>query len=163
MAQGSSADVRLALGASRGRLVQQLLVESAVLTVLSTLVGVALAEAGMRALVAMAPPGTPFLDDVGLDGRVLIAAITAGAAAMAIAGVIPAVMASSMRMTVALREGSASAGSSRRASRLRSGLVVAEITAAVVLAGGSALLIRSFARLTQVDPGPWRPPPRARS
>ena len=145
--------IRLSLGASRARLVQQLLVESAVLTVLSTAVGVALAVVGMRALVAMAPPGTPFLDDVGLDGRVLVAAIAAGAIAMAIAGVIPAVLASSMRTTAALRDGSAGAGSSRRASRLRSGLVVAEITAAVVLVSGSALLIRSFARLTHVDPG----------
>ena len=145
--------IRLSLGASRARLVQQLLVESAVLTVLSTAVGVALAVAGMRALVAMAPPGTPFLDDVGLDGRVLVAAIAAGAVAMAIAGVIPAVLASSMRLTAALRDGSAGAGSSRRASRLRSGLVVAEIAAAVALVSGSALLIRSFARLTHVDPG----------
>ena len=74
---------------------------------LSTAVGVALAVVGMRALVAMAPPGTPFLDDVGLDGRVLVAAIAAGAVAMVIAGVIPAVLASSMRTTAALRDGSA--------------------------------------------------------
>ena len=145
--------IRLSLGASRARLVQQLLVESAVLTALSTAAGVALSVVGMRALVAMAPPGTPFLDDVGLDGRVLVAAIAAGAVAMVIAGVIPAVLASSMRTTAALRDGSAGAGASRRASRLRSSLVVAEITAAVVLASGSALLIRSFARLTHVDPG----------
>ena len=145
--------IRLSLGASRARLVQQLLVESMVLTVVSTAAGVALAVIGMRALVAVAPPGTPFLDDVGLDGRVLMAAIAAGAVAMLIAGVIPAVLASSMRPATALRDESAGAGSSRRASRLRSGLVVAEITAAVVLASGSALLIRSFARLTDVDPG----------
>ena len=146
--------IRLSLGASRARLVQQLLVESAVLTVTSTIAGVALAVIGMRALVAIAPPGTPFLDDVGVDGRVLMAAIAAGAVAMLIAGVIPAVLASTLRTTAAaLRDGSAAAGSSRRASRLRNGLVVAEITAAVVLASGSALLIRSFARLTHVDPG----------
>jgi putative ABC transport system permease protein len=145
--------IRLSLGASRARLVQQLLVESGVLTILSTVAGVGLGVAGMRALVAMAPPGTPFLDDVGLDGRVLIAAMAAGAAAMVIAGVVPAILASSMRATAALRDGSAGAGSSRLASRLRSSLVVAEITAAVVLASGSALLIRSFARLTHVDPG----------
>ena len=151
--RGRELAIRLSLGASRARLVQQLLVESAVLTVLSTAVAVALAVVGMRALVAMAPPGTPFLDDVGLDGRVLIAAIAAGAVALVIAGVIPAVIASSMRTTAALRDGSAGAGSSRRASWLRNALVVAEITAAVVLASGSALLIRSFARLTHVDPG----------
>ena len=145
--------IRLSLGASPARLIQQLVVESGVLTVLSTALGIALSIAGMRALVAMAPQGTPFLDDVGLDGRVLFAAIAAGAVAMVIAGVVPAVMAASARMTAALRDGSAGAGSSRRASRLRSGLVVAEITAAVVLASGSALLIRSFARLTHVDPG----------
>ena len=145
--------IRLSLGASRARLVQQLLVESAVLTGISTVAGVALSVVGMRALVAMAPPGTPFLDDVSLDGRVLTGAIAAGAVAMAIAGVIPAVLAASLRTAAALRDGSAGAGSPRRASRLRSGLVVAEITAAVVLASGSALLIRSFARLTHVDPG----------
>ena len=145
--------IRLSLGASPARLIQQLLVESAVLALVSTAAGVALAVVGMRALVAMAPPGTPFLDDVGLDGRVLVAAIAGGAVAMVIAGVIPAVLASSIRATAALRDGSAGAGSSHRASRLRSGLVVAEITAAVVLASGSALLVRSFARLTHVDPG----------
>ena len=68
LARGSSRArelaIRLSLGASRARLIQQLVVESAVLTVLSTAVGVALAAVGMRALVAMAPPGTPFLDDV---------------------------------------------------------------------------------------------------
>jgi putative ABC transport system permease protein len=145
--------IRLSLGATRARLIQQLLVESAVLAVLSTAVGVALARLGMRALVDMAPQGTPFLDDVRLDGRVLMVAVTAGALAMMIAGVIPALLASSTRMTAALRDGSGGAGSSRRAGRLRSSLVVAEITAAVVLASGSALLIRSFARLTHVDPG----------
>jgi putative ABC transport system permease protein len=82
-----------------------------------------------------------------------MAAIAAGAVAMAIAGVIPAVLASSMRTAAALRDGSAGAGSSRSASRLRGALVVAEIAAAVALASGSALLIRSFARLTHVDPG----------
>jgi putative ABC transport system permease protein len=145
--------VRMSLGASRARLVQQLLVESAVLAALSTALGAALAVVGMRALVAMAPPGTPFLDDVGLDGRALVVAIAAGAITLVIAGLIPAVLASATRTTAALRDGSAGAGASRRASRLRSGLVVAEIAAAVVLASGSALLIRSFARLTQVDPG----------
>ncbi|HZB26650.1 MAG TPA: ABC transporter permease [Vicinamibacterales bacterium] len=145
--------IRLSLGASRTRLVQQLLVESAVLVVLSTALGIALAVAGMRALVAMAPPGTPFLDDVRLDGRVLSVAIAAGALAMTIAGVIPAVLAASTRATTALRDGSAGAGASRRGSRVRSSLVIAEIAAAVVLVSGSALLIRSFARLTRVDPG----------
>lgn len=145
--------IRLSLGASRARLVQQLLVESAIVTVLGTAGGIALAVVGMRALVAMAPPGTPFLDDVGLNGRVLLAAIAAAGIALLIAGVIPALMTSSMRTAAALRDGSAGAGTSRQASRVRSGLVVAEITAAVVLASGSALLIRSFARLTHIDPG----------
>jgi putative ABC transport system permease protein len=145
--------VRVSLGASRGRLVQQLVVEAVVLAALSTVVGVALAIAGMRALVIMAPPGTPFLDDVALDARVVLAAIAAGAIALLIAGVVPALLTSSMRLGAALRDGSAGAGSSRRAARLRSALVVVEIAAAVVLASGSALLIRSFARLTQVDAG----------
>jgi predicted permease len=145
--------VRMSLGASRWRLIQQLLAESLVLTALSTAVGLAFAAAGMQALVAMAPPGTPFLDDVVLNGRVLAAAIAAATVAMVVAGAVPAVLASSTRTTAALRDGSAGAGSSRTASRLRSSLVVAEIAAAVVLATGSALLIRSFARLTHVDPG----------
>jgi putative ABC transport system permease protein len=145
--------VRVSLGASRGRLVQQLLVEAAVVAALSTGVGVVLAVAGMRALVTMAPPGTPFLDDVTLDARVVLAAIAAGAVALLIAGVLPALLTSSMRLGAALRDGSAGAGSSRRAARLRSTLVIVEIAAAVVLASGSALLIRSFAKLTQVDPG----------
>ena len=145
--------VRLSLGASRGRLLQQLLIEGVVLAAVGLAAGVGLAYFLMPGLVVMAPQGTPFLDDVRLNGRVLLAAVVAGGVAAMIAGLVPALSISALQLTGALRDGSAGGGTSRRTTRLRHLLVMAEIAATVVLVTGSALLIRSFDRLTRVNPG----------
>ena len=147
--------VRLSLGASRGRLLQQLLIEGVlVLAAVGVAAGVGLAYFLMPGLVAMAPQGTPFLDDVRLNGRVLLAAVVAGGVTAIIAGLVPALSsAPALQLTGALRDGSAGGGTSRRTTRLRHLLVMAEIAATVVLVTGSALLIRSFDRLTRVNPG----------
>jgi putative ABC transport system permease protein len=145
--------VRLSLGASRGRLLQQLLIEGVVLAAVGVSAGLGLAYVLMPGLVAMAPQGTPFLDDVRLNGRVLLAAVVAAGVAAIIAGLVPALSISALQLTGALRDGSAGGGTSRRTTRLRHVLVMAEIAATVVLVTGSALLIRSFDRLTRVNPG----------
>lgn len=145
--------VRLSLGASRRRLVQQLVVEGLVITCVGTLAGIALAVLITKGLVAIAPAGTPFVGDIGVDGRVLLAALAAGLVAATLSGVVPAISTSAVRLGGALREGSAGAGSSPRAARLRHALVVIQVAAAVVLVSGSTLLVRSFHRLSLVDPG----------
>lgn len=145
--------VRLSLGASRRRLIQQLLIESAVLAAIGAAIGIALAMLLTRGVVAIAPPGTPFFDDVSLSGRVLAFTLLIGTLATILSGLVPAVSSSSLRPSAALRDGSAGAGASPRATRLRNLLVVAEIAAAVILVTGAALLIRSFDRLSRVDPG----------
>ena len=145
--------VRVSLGASRRRLIQQLVVEGAVLASAGAVLGVGLAVIIMQGLVAMAPPQTPFLEDIRLSERVLLATVLACALAAIVSGVIPAMSVSTWRVSGALRDGSSGTGTSFRTARLRSLLVVAEIAATVVLVTGSALLMRSFDRLSRVDPG----------
>ena len=145
--------VRVSLGASRRRLIQQLGVEGAVLVVAGAVLGVGLAVIIMQGLVAMAPPQTPFVEDIRLSERVLFASVLACALAAIVSGVIPAMSVSTVRVSGALRDGASGTGTSVRTARLRSLLVVAEIAATVVLVTGSALLMRSFDRLSRVDPG----------
>jgi putative ABC transport system permease protein len=145
--------VRLSLGASRRRLIQQLLVESVVLAAMGSAVGLTLAIFLAQGLAAMAPPGTPFIEDIGLSGRVLAVTLAIGALAAILSGLVPAISTSGLRPSAALRDGSAGSGLSRHTTRLRNLLVVAEIAAAVTLVTGSALLIRSFDRLSRVNPG----------
>ncbi len=106
----------------------------------------------IHGLVAMAPPETPFLEDVRLSGRVLLAAVLGSGVAAILCGIVPAVWVSA-HVSDSLRDGSSGAGTSVRTARLRNLLVVGEISVTVVLVSGSALLIRSFDRITRVDPG----------
>ena len=145
--------LRLSLGASRARLIQQLVAESVLLTAAGALVGAALAVPAMRALVAMAPEGTPFLDAVHLNPRMLLATAAAGAIAVLISGLLPALSTSVVQLGDALRDGTGGSGVSRRSARLRGLLVIGEVGATVVLLTMAALLIRSFGRLVRVDPG----------
>lgn len=145
--------IRLSLGASRGRLIQQLVTESVVLAGIGAGFGALIAAGAMKGLVAMAPEGTPFVDAIALDARVLIVMMAIAAFAVIAAGLLPALVTSGLRLSASIKDGSAGAGSSARAARLRHGFVVFEIAAAVVLLVGASLLLRSFGRLTSVDPG----------
>ncbi len=145
--------VRLSLGASRRRLLQQLLVEGVVLSAGGAAMGLGVALLIMKGLILIAPDGTPFLQDIGLDARVLLATVVIGLFATLISGLMPALSTSALRVAGALSEGGERAGSSRGVTRLRNVLVVVEIAAAVVLVTSAALLIRSFDRLSRVDPG----------
>jgi putative ABC transport system permease protein len=145
--------LRLSLGASRSRLVQQLVVESLLVTAAGAVVAAALAVPAMRGLVAMAPEGTPFLDTIHLNPRMLAATALASLVAVLISGLLPALSTSVVRLGDALRDGTGGSGVSRRSARLRSLLVVGEVAATVVLLTTAALLIRSFGRLVHVDPG----------
>jgi len=142
--------VRSALGASGGRLVRQLLTESGVLAVVGGTLGVLLAVWLLSLLRSLGPADLPRLDQVTLDARVLAvsALITLGAGFAF--GLAPAVDAVRTSLQRGLREGGRTGGAG---GRLRAGLVVAEVTLAVMLLAGAGLLIRSFAELMRVDPG----------
>jgi putative ABC transport system permease protein len=145
--------VRLSLGASRRRIMQQLVLEGVVLAAAGAAVGAGLAVLVLKGLAVIAPDGTPFLDQMHMNGRVLAANVCIGGVAALLSSVVPAWSNSALRLGAALRDGTTGSGASRGASRLRHGLVIAEIAAAVVLLTGAALLIRSFNHLSHVDPG----------
>ena len=145
--------VRAALGAGRGRLVRQLLTESVVLAIAGGALGLVLAVVGTRFLLSLEPAGIPRLDAVGVDGTVI--GFTAAIALLTgvVFGMIPAAQATRGDLVSSLKEGGKGALAARRAGRMREGLVVAEIALAVMLLAGAGLLMRSFARLQDVDPG----------
>jgi len=145
--------VRIALGASRARLVRQGLIEALVLAGAGGALGVALAHWGVRAVTSLDLSSVPRLGEVVLDHRAL--AFTAGVtlATGLLFGLGPALVGSRPRAIRALRHGGSGDVTSRPRQRLRRALVVAEVALAVVLLVGAGLLARSFLRLTAVDPG----------
>ena len=145
--------VRAALGAGRARLVRQLVTEAVVLGVAGGALGLALAYWGTEALIAAKPADLPRLDQIGLDGTVVLFTLGAALLTGLIFGMVPAVQATNEHLLRGLQESGRSAGGGRRANRMRSALVVAEMALAVILLTGSGLLIRSFVELTRVNPG----------
>lgn len=144
--------VRAALGAGRGRLLRQLLTEAVVLGLAGGAVGLLIAVAGTRALVAARPADIPRLDAVGVDATVVLFTFVIALLTGLAFGTVPALQATGGRLMRALREGGRGGGRGG-GHRLRAGLVVAEMALAVVLLTGAGLLIRSFVELTRVDPG----------
>jgi putative ABC transport system permease protein len=147
--------IRVALGAGRWRIVRQLLTESVLLASMGGLLGLILATKGLSLLKALLPRDTPRLMDVHMDWRVL--GFTGGLAILTgfIFGLAPALDSSRAALTESLKSGARGAAISV-SQRLRSGLVVAEISFAVLLVIAAGLLIRSFWGLSHVNPG-FRP------
>ncbi len=144
--------VRMALGASRFRLVRQLVTESLVLSAAGGFLGVLLGSALVTALPAVAPASFPRLEDVALDRPSFVFAALISVMAGLLSGVLPALRSSRTSLTPALRDGSgASVGVATQ--RLRNGLVAVEAALAVMLLVGAGLLLRSFSELMSVDPG----------
>ena len=144
--------VRSALGAGRVRLLRQLLTEAVVLGTAGAVLGLAIAFVATRALVAAQPADIPRLQDVGVNGAVVIVTFAIAFATSIAFGMLPALQLTGARLPSALRE-STRGGASIGGQWMRSVLVVAEMALAVVLLIGAGLLIRSFIQLTRVDPG----------
>ncbi len=145
--------VRLALGASRGRMIGQMLTESLVLSLLGGLAGILTAGVALRALLPFVPASIPRLSEVQLDGTVLAFALFISLLTGILFGLVPAVQASRADIVGAMREGARGSGSSAKTYRARSLLIVSELALAVVLMVGAGLLLRTFWGLLQTDPG----------
>ncbi|HYU01219.1 MAG TPA: ABC transporter permease, partial [Gemmatimonadales bacterium] len=143
--------VRRALGAGRGRLVRQLLTESTLLALAAGIVGVVLAGSGLQALLAVWPHALPRTPEIALDAQVLAFSLGLALVTGVAFGLLPAWRASAPGIEQSLREDAPGATGGRR--RLQSTLVVSEVTLALVLLVGAGLLVRSFIRLNNVNPG----------
>ncbi|MHA7632908.1 ABC transporter permease [Corallococcus sp. M7] len=145
--------VRLALGASRGRIARELLVESALLSVLGGGAGLLAAMWALDALAAFGPRDIPRINEVSLDGTVL--AFTAGLSVFTtlLFGLVPAWQTSRVELARVLRTAGEGAGGAAHHHRTRAALIVAETALAVLLLVSAGLLLRSFVHLRRVDPG----------
>ena len=145
--------IRTALGASRGRIVRQLLTESVLLSLAGGALGLALAALGLDSLLHLAAASVPRAEGIGLDPTVL--GFTAGLAIFTgiLFGLAPAFQSSRMDIRDQLNQSGRGSSSGGHHQRLRSVLVVAEVAISMILLIGAGLLIRSFARLQTVQPG----------
>ncbi|HYJ88118.1 MAG TPA: ABC transporter permease [Pyrinomonadaceae bacterium] len=143
--------LRAALGASRSRIIRQLLTESALLTFLGAVLGVLLAVWGKNLLLAAIPGEMPFWMKFDLDLRVLGFTFVLSLLTGLVFGIAPALQASKNDLNEALKEGGRNAGGAH--NRLRSSLVVAEVALSMMLLVGAGLMIRSFTKLGSVNAG----------
>jgi putative ABC transport system permease protein len=149
--RGREIAVRAAVGSGRGRIVAQMLVESAVLSWAGAVLGVLLAWQGIKIITALSPGNLPRIEGAAIDLAALL--YTAGAAAVAaiMFGLAPALRAVAGNLADALRDRGDTGGV--RGNKLRTALVVLEVALSLVLLIGAGLMVRSFAQILRVDPG----------
>ncbi len=146
--------VRVSLGASRGRLIRQLLVESLVLAAAACLSGCFFAYFGLKGLVAIIPRGPiPEETVIGLNPAVLLFALAIAVLTMLICGLAPALHAVRGNLQVRMTGSGKGAGDGFRHGKLRAGLVIAEVALSIMLLTGAGLMMRSFFALTHADLG----------
>ena len=151
MARDREIAVRAALGAGRWRIIRQLLTESGLLALIGTVVGVLLAVWMSRVLVTLAPPTLPRLDEIGVDGRVVLFTAALTIVTALLCGILPA-LELSRRRGEAIKDGTRTT-TGRREGHIFGALVATQVAIAVVLLVGGGLLLRSFSKLMAVDPG----------
>ena len=144
--------LRAALGASRGRIIRQLLTESALLALAGCVGGWLLALGCLETLLSLIPENIPRLQEIRLDGRVFGFTLLVSLLTGVIFGLAPALQCAKMELTETLKEGGRS-GEGARGARARSALMTAEVAIAFILMVGAGLLLNSFWRLLQVNPG----------
>jgi putative ABC transport system permease protein len=152
LARSNELAIRQSLGASSGRITRQLLVESLLFIAIAALVGVALANIGLRILQVLAPPGLPRAQTVGFEPTVLLVMLLATAFSALIFTLLPAWHGSRVSPVTALREGRFSTRGIR-GMRLRKMLVTGQVALSLALLVGSGLLLRSLHYLQHVDTG----------
>jgi putative ABC transport system permease protein len=145
--------IRAALGASRLQIACELLFESLLLGIAGGALGLALAYAAIRVLIAMAPTGLPRLNEIGIDTPVLLFTVAVSLLAGLLFGSIPVFKYAGARLGTGLREGGRTLSQSRERHRARSTLVIVQVALAVVLLVSSGLMIRTFRAMTHVQPG----------
>jgi putative ABC transport system permease protein len=145
--------IRAALGAGRGRLVRQLLAESGLVALTGAAAGVLLATWGIDVVLGLAPDDLPGWNPVRIDGWVLAFTLVLAALTTVLTGLVPARELAAPDLGASLKEGAGRATARAARTQLRRGLVVLEMTLAIVLLAGAGLLLKSFARLQRVDPG----------
>jgi putative ABC transport system permease protein len=145
--------MRLALGATRSRIVQQMLTESVLLAMFAGIAGLLLSIWGTRFLATLIPGGIAPLTGTGVDGRVLLFTLVVTLATGVLFGIIPASRVSHFHLTPSLKQGGGQSGVGSGGQRLRDALVICEVALAIVLLAGGALMIRSLQNLYHLDPG----------
>ncbi|PYU51206.1 MAG: hypothetical protein DMG53_01870, partial [Acidobacteria bacterium] len=145
--------IRTALGASRSRVIRQILTESILLSFLGGVLGLCLGMAGIGLLLRLVPEGIPRLSTVGTDARILVFTVVLSLLTGILFGLVPAFQFSKSDVTESLKEGGRGSSEGVHRSRIRAVLVVGEVAVAMVLLVGASLLIESFLRLQRVNPG----------
>ena len=145
--------VRTVMGAGRGQIARQFLLESVMLGLLGGLAGLGLAVAGVRLFIWMGPANVPRLDEISVDPTVL--ALTLGISILSglLCGLLPVVRIGGVDLMASLKEGGRGGSAGKARYRARHTLVVAQMALALVLLAGSGLMIRSFQAVRNVDPG----------
>jgi predicted permease len=152
-ARGKEIALRAAMGASRVRIIRQLLTESVLLAGLGGLFGLLLAQWGTEALVKTVPENIPRISNIQLDASVLVFTLLVSLATGVIFGLVPAWQASHVDLNSSLKAGTRTGGGGEGKGRVRNALIMAEVALALVLLISAGLLIQSFARLGGVQPG----------
>lgn len=145
--------IRIALGATRQRVIRQLLTESLILSLTGACVGLLLAKLGIKLLLALNLENIPRLENVGINGLVVGFTLALTLMAALVFGIAPALAATKLELSAILKEGGHATSKGPRHNRIRNVLVITEVAFALVLLIASGLMIKSYLRLRDVKPG----------